>query len=239
MHWVTKPGTSLPEERRIVRAASRELRAHPGRAQLRLAHRPGVPRRRGRRGRTSARTGSASTRKADYDKTVDRRPRASSRASRPVPRRADLPARAHQGGADRRERADRRAHLRRRPRRPAQHGGRSQQVAVDDRRHASTARRAAGRGAPDRGRAWSSAPPSATASSPATCAAPRRRWSPARRSATSSRTARPTTCIVWSTADDAQQPDGDPQPADRHARRHGQVRAGRRGRRRASSRRRT
>jgi CzcA family heavy metal efflux pump len=30
MHWITKPGTSLPEERRIVTAASRDLRAIPG-----------------------------------------------------------------------------------------------------------------------------------------------------------------------------------------------------------------
>jgi len=30
MHWVTKPGTSLPEERRIVTAAAKELRAVPG-----------------------------------------------------------------------------------------------------------------------------------------------------------------------------------------------------------------
>jgi CzcA family heavy metal efflux pump len=30
MHWISKPGTSLPEERRIVLAASRELRAIPG-----------------------------------------------------------------------------------------------------------------------------------------------------------------------------------------------------------------
>jgi Cu/Ag efflux pump CusA len=30
MHWISKPGTSLPEERRIVTAASRELRSVPG-----------------------------------------------------------------------------------------------------------------------------------------------------------------------------------------------------------------
>jgi CzcA family heavy metal efflux pump len=30
MHWLTKPGTSLPEERRIVTAAGRDLRAIPG-----------------------------------------------------------------------------------------------------------------------------------------------------------------------------------------------------------------
>jgi Cu/Ag efflux pump CusA len=30
IHWVTKPGTSLPEERRIVTAASKELRQIPG-----------------------------------------------------------------------------------------------------------------------------------------------------------------------------------------------------------------
>jgi CzcA family heavy metal efflux pump len=30
MHWITAPGTSIPEERRIVTRASRELRAQPG-----------------------------------------------------------------------------------------------------------------------------------------------------------------------------------------------------------------
>ena len=49
MHWVEKPGTSLEAMRRITVNASKELRADPGRAQLRLAHRPGRGRRRGRR----------------------------------------------------------------------------------------------------------------------------------------------------------------------------------------------
>ena len=40
MHWVTKPGTSHPEMYRITDAASKELRAIPGRAQLRRPHRP-------------------------------------------------------------------------------------------------------------------------------------------------------------------------------------------------------
>ena len=35
MHWVEKPGTSLEAMRRITERASRELRADPGRAQLR------------------------------------------------------------------------------------------------------------------------------------------------------------------------------------------------------------
>src|SRR6185436_18462165 len=30
MHWLTKPGTSLPEERRIVMKGSEEVRAIPG-----------------------------------------------------------------------------------------------------------------------------------------------------------------------------------------------------------------
>src|SRR5439155_4974604 len=30
MHWISKPGTSLPEERRIVTAAGRDLRSIPG-----------------------------------------------------------------------------------------------------------------------------------------------------------------------------------------------------------------
>ncbi len=49
MHWVEKPGTSLEAMRRITEQASKELRADPGRAQLRLAHRPGRGRRRSRR----------------------------------------------------------------------------------------------------------------------------------------------------------------------------------------------
>ena len=43
--------------------------------------------------------------------------------SRPLPGRADLPARADQGGADRYERVDRRAHLRPGPAGPAREGG--------------------------------------------------------------------------------------------------------------------
>ena len=43
MHWITAPGTSVAEERRIVTAASRELHGDPRRAQLRFAHRAGVP----------------------------------------------------------------------------------------------------------------------------------------------------------------------------------------------------
>ena len=49
MHWVEKPGTSLEAMRRITVRASKELRGDPRRAQLRLAHRPGRGRRRGRR----------------------------------------------------------------------------------------------------------------------------------------------------------------------------------------------
>ena len=40
-HMLTKPGTSLPEEQRIVMESSQELRGDPGRPGLRLPHRPG------------------------------------------------------------------------------------------------------------------------------------------------------------------------------------------------------
>jgi Cu/Ag efflux pump CusA len=45
MHWITKPGTSVGEQRRMSMQASRELRAIPRRAELRVAYRPGAARR--------------------------------------------------------------------------------------------------------------------------------------------------------------------------------------------------
>ena len=124
MHWISAPGTS-----RGGGAADRhrgQPRAHgdPRRAELRLAHRAGVPLGGDRRRRTSARTGSASTRRAVRR---DRWP-PSTRSSRAIPglfrNRGDLPERADRRGARRVQRRDRRAHLRRRPGDPARQGGR-------------------------------------------------------------------------------------------------------------------
>ena len=51
MHWLTQPGTSVTEETRISVLGLQGPAADPRRPQLRLAHRPGVPRRRGLRRR--------------------------------------------------------------------------------------------------------------------------------------------------------------------------------------------
>ena len=102
MHWLTKPGTSHPEMVRITTRGQRGAARDPGRAQLRRAHRPGAARRRGRRHRTSARTGSASIPSVDYDETLADDPGGGRRLSRALPRRADLPQGADPGGPDRR-----------------------------------------------------------------------------------------------------------------------------------------
>ena len=70
MHWIAEPGTSLPEERRMVTARQQGAARQSRRAQLRLAHRPG--------GRWPTRSSGANFTelwisidpKADYDKTM-------------------------------------------------------------------------------------------------------------------------------------------------------------------------
>ena len=121
MHWVEKPGTSLDAMRRITMQASKELRAipgvrnfgsHIGRAEVadevvgpELHRALDQPRPEGRlRG----------------DRRED--PGGRRRLPRPLPRPADLPEGAHQGGAHRRQRHDRGADLRARPRRAAREG---------------------------------------------------------------------------------------------------------------------
>ena len=103
MHFITKPGTSLEEEDRITTAPARSSRPIPACAtSAPTSAGPWSPTRSS--GRTSPRTGSASTRRRP---TTRRWPRSrrSSTATPALPRRADLPQGAHQGGADRRERA--------------------------------------------------------------------------------------------------------------------------------------
>ena len=116
MHWLTQPGTSQPEETRVVRRRLQGPAGDSRRAQLRLAHRSGLPRRRGLRRRLRRELDQRVTRSrlrrhpgggAEDGRFLPRR----------VPRRPDLSARANQGGAHRVERGDRRAHLRSRSRR--------------------------------------------------------------------------------------------------------------------------
>ena len=100
----------------------------PGRAQLRLAHRPGA---------AVATRSTASyfgenwisvDEDVDYDKTLASIHSTVEGYPGPLPRRADLPARADQGGADGDERVDRRADLRARPRGAAREGGRDRRA---------------------------------------------------------------------------------------------------------------
>ena len=208
MHWITAPGTSLPEERRIVTRASQRA-ARASRACATSA-------------RTSARRSSARRSpasnfgenwvsvdpKADYDKTLGRDPRGRRRLPGPVPQRADLPARAHRRGAGRR-RASRSSSASSATTSPCcaatadrvQRGDRGRRPASSTctrRLQAEVPQIDVARQPRRRARA--------TASSRATCAAPRRRSSPARRSATSSRAAGPTTSTVWSTPTTRAQP---------------------------------
>ena len=101
MHWVTRPGTSPPGDRAgSPQRASRELRAIPGVRELRRPHRPGGAGRGDRR---------RQLRRELDQRRPERRLRQDARADRgdgrrgypgPLPRRADLPERAHRGGAD-------------------------------------------------------------------------------------------------------------------------------------------
>ena len=70
MHWLTKPGTSLPEETRISARALSGAPIDSRSPQLRVAHRAGSVSRTRSSASTSAKTGSASTPEADYDKTL-------------------------------------------------------------------------------------------------------------------------------------------------------------------------
>ena len=143
---------------------------------------------------TSARTGSASAQDVDYDDTLASVHRTVEGYPGSVPRRPDVPARAHQGGPHRDERVHRRTGVRSRS------GGAARQVRGDrgaDRGHRRRCRRASeplGGPAPDRGRAGprcgAALRPEAGRHPPAVV---RRSWR-ARRSVTSSTAARPTTC---------------------------------------------
>ena len=109
MHWVEKPGTSLPAMRRITVEAAKELRAIPGvHSFVRTSGGRG-----GRRGRGvnlpsyGSRSTKTSLRGNHRAGTEDRGwlPRTSARP-------ADIPPRAREGSADRCERYDRGQNLR-------------------------------------------------------------------------------------------------------------------------------
>ena len=115
MHWVEKPGTSLPAMRRITVEAAKELRAVPG------VHSFGA-----HIGRAEAADEVVGANFTELWIALDRgrRLRVHDRAypedrrwlSRVAARPVDLPARAREGSADGRERHDRRQNLRSRPR---------------------------------------------------------------------------------------------------------------------------
>ena len=121
MHFVEKPGTSVEAMQRITVEASKELRAIPGRAQLRRAHRPRRGGRRGRRAELHRAMGEhRHRRRLSIHRQQNRRRRP--RLSWPVSRLAHLPSRADQGGTHRHQRSHRRPPLRPRNGRAARQG---------------------------------------------------------------------------------------------------------------------
>ena len=101
MHWLTKPGTSWPEMDRITIQASKELRAIPGRPQLRRPHRPGPDHGRGGRHVLRRELDQRRSRRSTTTRRVARDPGDGRRLPRPLSRRADLSEGADPGGADR------------------------------------------------------------------------------------------------------------------------------------------
>ena len=94
MHFDSKPGTSLPEMRRMVTALQRRPARDPRRAAGRSAHRPGAARRGDRR--------SGVLRAVDHARSecrrrqgVERRPHGRRLLPGHLPRSHDVPARAH------------------------------------------------------------------------------------------------------------------------------------------------
>ncbi len=150
MHWVEKPGTSLDAMRRITLRASEELRAVPGVRNF-GAHI-------GRAEVADEVVGINFTElwisldpSAPYEATVAKLQAVVDGYPGPAARPADLSARAHQGGADRRQRDHRGPGLRSGPRSAAAQGGRGRHG--DRRRQRRRRRQGAGAHAraPDRG----------------------------------------------------------------------------------------
>ena len=220
MHWLTQPATSRRRRRSGSRSrACKDLREIPGVrncgshiGQALLADEV--------YGVDFGENWISVDPNVDYDKTLGGDPPDGRGLPRPLPRRADLPARAHQGGADRDERVDRRAHLRPGPRRPARRSPtRSQSSIADDRRRRRRPRRLRGgppahrgRGRPRRGAALRA---QARRRPPAVVDAASR----ARRSATSSTAAQAYDVHVWSIPAARNSLTDVQRAADRHARR--------------------
>ena len=117
MHWVEKPGTSLPAMRRITVRAAKELTrdSRRRRASARTSAAPKRPTRSSASNSPSC--GSASTARSTTRPRCAKVQAGRGRLPGSVPRPAHVSAGAHQRGADRRQRDDRRAHLRSRSRR--------------------------------------------------------------------------------------------------------------------------
>ena len=123
MHWITKPGTSHPEEARIVTQASRELRTIPGVrnfgshiGQALLGEEIA--------GINFGENWISVDPAADYDKTLAAIEETVAGLPRALPRCADLSERTDRRGPLRRGPSHRRAHLRARPGGPPRQGGR-------------------------------------------------------------------------------------------------------------------
>ena len=164
MHWVTKPKARRIRKRSASRsAASRELRAIPGvrnfGAHIGRAVGGDEP-----YGINFTENWISVDPKVDYDKTRASVEDDGRRLSRAVSRRADLPEGTHQGGADRRRRIHRRAHLRPRAAGAARQGGaRCEARAEGHPRPGRPARGAAGRSAAGAGQGQPRRRPRATA----------------------------------------------------------------------------
>ena len=146
-------------------------------------------------------------RDADYDKTLAAIEEVVDSYPGPVPRRADLPERAHRRGAGRAPRADRGAHLRRRTSTTLSSQADAGRGALSRHRRASTTCTSSSRPTCRRSRSRRTSPRrSATASSPATSAARRRRSMSSEEVGDIFRGGRAYDVHVWSTPEHAQQP---------------------------------
>ena len=154
MHWLTQPGTSAPEETRISVRACKDLREIPGVRNC-GSHIGQALMGDEVYGVDFGENWISVDKNVDYDDTLAAVHRTVEGYPGPLPRRPDLPARADQGGADRDERVDRRAHLRAGPRGAARQVGRDLGEDREGRRRDRRASELLGGPAARRGRAES------------------------------------------------------------------------------------
>ena len=107
MHFVTKPGTSVPEQDREVTALQHQLLAIPGVAARRQPHRPGAARRGSQRGEL-LRDLAQPVSRTPTTEGPERGPGGRDLLPRRLQRRPDLPARADRRGAHQRHHRGRR-----------------------------------------------------------------------------------------------------------------------------------